>query len=125
MRFRDQSLKLVQYALKLIHPFYLRKLAVDSQDLVLNTQSVISNSRKIFRLFKSISHIANIYQSCQQISHTMEDLVVKILRIMEDCLWVLTFEIPNVTCIVIYTLGDILCLGSSALLPKNQVALIR
>lgn len=88
VRFRDQSLKLVQYTLKLLQPFVLNRFDANGDDLLLHTQQMVSNGRKAFRLFKSINNLSRLYTvGCTEPS-TVEEHVIKVLTMAEDCFWV-------------------------------------
>lgn len=93
VRFRDQSLKLVQYTLKMLHPFY-SKISIDpDEDLIHHAQQMISNSRKIFRLFKSINNLSRLYTTSQLLAQSTSENIIKHMSMLEDFLWVprLTF----------------------------------
>jgi hypothetical protein len=93
VRFRDQSIKLVQYVLKLVHPFFSRQKPSDSEDLILHAQQMLSNGRKAFRLFKSINSLSKLFKTSMEITDPksslgLDRIIIKIISMFEDCLWV-------------------------------------
>lgn len=92
VRFRDQSIKVAQYALKFLNPF-LRIPAEDNStdDIVFNAQQMLSNGRKVFRLFRSLNSLSRLHSTSLQITRTMEDMIIKTMSMIEDCLWAIFY----------------------------------
>jgi hypothetical protein len=71
-----------------MHPFYIQRATDIEDDPILHAQHIISDSRKIFRLFKSLNHVSKLINSSLVDTHCLKDVVVKILCMIEDALWV-------------------------------------